>query len=153
MIHSIVLKLPQVELKKAFTMLSLVAALLLFFSLNAYGQEEMAENNEFVNPDKFPELLTPTPIVNMGEYPEEAYQLGVDGRVQVLVLVDENGKYLEHQVRKVPHEAFLEVLPATLALLEFTPAEYRGEAIRCWFPVTIDYDYRAERKRRKKEES
>lgn len=75
------------------------------------------------------------------EYPTRAKADGVEGRVVVSLLIDENGSVREVRVlESTPEGVFEEVAAEGVREWRFEPARYQGEAVRVWARQTIRFD-------------
>jgi protein TonB len=87
----------------------------------------------------------PTPV-NMDaikaaiQYPQIAKDNGIQGKVIMRVLIDEQGGYVKHKVLRSPHPWLTQEVERHINRLKFTPAIQGGRAIRTW--VTVPFDFR-----------
>jgi len=91
-------------------------------------------------------LLEQEPIaVNMNElkrliqYPVEAKEARLKGKVTVRVLVDKEGNYVKHKILKTPHDILTQAVERHLKIIKFTPGIQNGKPIKVW--VTIPFDF------------
>lgn len=104
--------------------------LLLILALPARGQEE---------PEVAPVVVPPVLLRFVhAEYPAAAKAEGLEAAVQLLVVVDAEGKVMEITLQESAGEAFDQAAVAAVKQFEFTPATLDGEPI----PVRIGYTYR-----------
>jgi periplasmic protein TonB len=72
-------------------------------------------------------------------YPEIARQQRVQGKVIVLVLVDENGRAAESRVQSgVAQPAVNDAVLAAVKNAKFRPATKNGIPVKMWRPVIVD---------------
>ncbi len=82
-----------------------------------------------------PVLISPPRVV----YPPIARQQRTEGRVVVLVLVDENGNVSETRLQQgLPQAAVNNAVLAGVKSAKFRPATKNGLAVKMWRPVIVD---------------
>ena len=82
-----------------------------------------------------PALAAPPRVV----YPEIARQQRVQGKVIILVLVDENGRVAESRIQQgVSQPAVNDAVLAALKNAKFRPATKNGIPVKMWRPVIVD---------------
>lgn len=100
----------------------------------AYGNGRLKESQLFDQP---PVVTSTPPRV----YPELARVAGIEGKVFVKALVDENGHVLKAEVvKRIPADCFIFDQEATRIVAEsiYTPGQYQGKPVR----VTITFPFR-----------
>ncbi len=82
-----------------------------------------------------PVLVSPPRVV----YPPIAKQQRVEGRVVVLVLVDENGNVSEARLQQGFSQAAINnAVLAGVKGAKFRPATKNGLAVKMWRPIVVD---------------
>jgi protein TonB len=82
-----------------------------------------------------PQLITPPRVV----YPAIARQQRVEGKVVVLVLVDENGKAVESRLQQgVSQAAVNDAVLAAVRGAKFRPATKNGIPVKMWRPFIVE---------------
>ena len=82
-----------------------------------------------------PVLVSPPRVV----YPPIARQQRVEGKVVVLVLVDENGNVTETRLQQgVAQSAVNNAVLAGVKSAKFRPATKNGLAVKMWRPVIVE---------------
>jgi TonB family protein len=113
--------------------------LLLAFCPPVLGQE-VGGNEATVGEEEPAPVVEPPVLLQFvhAEYPAEAEAQGLEAAVQLLVVVDAEGKVTEIAVQESAGEAFDNAAMTAVSKFEFTPATMDGEPI----PVRIGYTYR-----------
>ncbi|MCU0379441.1 MAG: M56 family metallopeptidase [Bacteroidales bacterium] len=146
---------------KLLLAIPLAAMLLLVFSCNQSGSESAPEildpkiavydsllkDNVFMSVDQQPLFMDdPTSkkfidwVYSNVTYPEQAKSLGVQGKVLVRFIIDENGKLIDPEVIKTDNPLLDE---AALSALEncpdWAPARYEGKPVKAFFTLPITF--------------
>ena len=110
--------------------------LLLLISVPVLSQKLSTPGiHEFVNVDKEPVILNLTKIkLEMG-YPVKAQKAGIEGVVYSRVLVDEYGKYVEHDLTRRAHPLLNQAVNRFLPSLEFLAAEKNNKKVKYWMNI------------------
>ncbi len=109
------------------------------------AQPEEAE--VFVVVDQQPEMIGGMEaLYNEIDYPPAAREAGIDGRVFIQFVVDENGNVTDPTVLRSPHEMLSEEALRVIRLMKFTPGQQRGEAVRVRMSTPIAFELRGSRK-------
>ena len=110
--------------------------LLLLISVPVLSQKLSTPGiHEFVNVDKEPVILNLTKInLEMG-YPVIALIAGIEGVVYSRVLVDEYGKYVEHDLTRRAHPLLNQAVNKFLPSLEFLAAEKNSKKVKYWMNI------------------
>lgn len=76
-------------------------------------------------------------------YPPTAWERNIQGKVIVRVLVDEQGRYEQHEILLNPAPVLTKAVEAKLPMLRFTPAIQNGSPVKCWvtFPIHFKLAY------------
>jgi protein TonB len=72
-------------------------------------------------------------------YPEQLMEVGLEGQVLFKVLVDENGSYLRHEVKKTSHNLFTKEVEPKLKDLKFQPGKQAGKNVRVWVLIPFKF--------------
>jgi len=104
-----------------------------------------AETNRDEIPDLIPPEILPRIIGGLSEihkrirYPEEAKKAGIQGRVVIQVLVDENGKPIEFKVLTSSGYGLSQAAIDAISQVRFTPAILRGAPVKFWMNIPITF--------------
>lgn len=85
-----------------------------------------------------PELIG-GPAAIQPEYPLLARGAGIEGRVIVQFIVDEEGGVQDAQVMRSPHEMLSEAALAAVRRLRFTPGQNAGQPVRVRFALPVTF--------------
>lgn len=72
-------------------------------------------------------------------YPEEARERGISGEIIVRVLVDELGKYQDHEIIQPGHETLQAAVEANVTELTFSPAVINGANTASWVNIPFKF--------------
>ena len=72
-------------------------------------------------------------------YPEAPRKKGIQGKVVLIVLVDEKGKYKKHVVSESSNPVFLDAVESHIHKLRVTPGQINGKNIKCWITVPFNF--------------
>ncbi len=73
----------------------------------------------------------PEPVVNVQpEYPEIARQAGLEGKVLVEAVIDENGNVIDARVKYSDNEIFNQAALAAMRKMKFKPAKQKGIPVK-----------------------
>lgn len=108
------------------------------------GEEEEVENEVFVIVENMPELIGGVPALQQHvEYPELARRAGIEGRVYVQFIVDENGNPTDPQViRGIGGGCDEEAVRAIMQHAKFKPGKQRGKPVRVRMSIPINFQLR-----------
>lgn len=112
---------------------------------NVFSQENKTELDSTKNEINPKDLDKKIYALNLDEvrkkigYPNAALKEGIEGIVLVKVRFKEDGNYDTHIVLKKVHSTLLEAVEAYLSELKFTPAKYKGKAIKYWVVVPFTF--------------
>ena len=130
---------------------------ILFFCLISLSLSLSAQDKAFRFMQASPGSLLPevaanpinlTDIIRQVEYPAQAYQAGIEGLVQVMVRVDRNGNYMEHEIVNSPHELLSRAVSPYLGCLKFEPAQVGSMAVESWKALPFRFKIRPGMKRK-----
>lgn len=95
-------------------------------------------------PEQLPDgVVRPKPLNNpYPRYTEEARQLKIQGRVQLAVLVSEQGKVVEAKVFSGLGHGLDESAVAAVRALKFSPATKDGKPIPYWIRTVVEFELR-----------
>lgn len=134
---------------------SLCVILLLTGGLQA---QTMAQNTEPVQEEivtqleEVPQLKNWSEVLAAIKYPDDCFELGLEGLVPFDMLLSVEGKVLETKIPDGVHPSFLKAINDALVLLVASPGIYKGHPIKTWISLKVSFDLKAEKKRRKKED-
>jgi protein TonB len=95
--------------------------------------------NAFVAVERAPVPVNMDDLKRRIKYPEVAREMGLEGKVMVRILIDEEGNPKKHEVLRSPHPSFTESAVKEIYSLKFTPAIQNGKPIMFWTTVPIDF--------------
>ncbi len=72
-------------------------------------------------------------------YPPMAREADIQGKVIVRVLVDTEGRYMEHVVLKDPHPILTKAVEKRLDDLRFTPGIQGNQPVMVWVTIPVDF--------------
>ena len=73
----------------------------------------------------------PEPIVYVQpEYPKEALDKGIEGKVLVEAVIDENGNVIDARIKYSDNEIFNEAALAAMRKMKFKPAKRNGKPVK-----------------------
>jgi len=106
-------------------------------------KSEEGESKEFIIVEQEPELIGGlAAIKEIIRYPELAKKAGVEGRVYLQFVVDENGDVVDPFVMKGIGAGCDEEALRVARLLKFRPGMQRGEAVKVRFNLPINFRLR-----------
>jgi periplasmic protein TonB len=108
------------------------------------GETRVREEAEvFVIVEEMPELIGGLPgLQRQINYPEIAKRAGVEGRVIVEFIVDENGDVVEPRVVRGPGAGLDEEALRVVSRAKFQPGRQRGQAVRVRMTLPITFRLR-----------
>jgi TonB family protein len=107
-----------------------------FPSLLLAQEEEISGGVTFAVVDAAPQLIYSPPVV----YPEEYKAQKIEGSVELMVWVDENGEVSQASVTKpMEIEAFNQAAIEAAGKYKFKPAMQGGKPIGTWMTMTVNF--------------
>lgn len=94
----------------------------------------------FIAAQKKPEPVNMNDIRALIVYPALAVEGTIEGDVTLKILVDEEGKYMQHIVLKQIHPLLLKEVEKHVSKLRFTPAIQGGKPIKFWLVVPFKFE-------------
>jgi len=124
-----------------FIFLSIIMLCVEVITLAQEEEEEISGGVSFPVEDAPPMVLSVTQVVYPPQYAEKA----IEGTVELMVWVSEDGSIGEIQISK-PMEiaAFNEAAVAAVSEYEFTAAISGGEPVGSWLDLTISFTVKTE---------
>jgi Gram-negative bacterial TonB protein C-terminal len=107
-------------------------------------QEFVTELEEVPIMKNWPEMLA------LLQYPDDCYELGMEGKVPFQVLISEEGLVLETKVADGVHPSFVKAIKDAVVVLRSSPGIYKGEPIKTWVGLQVQFDLKTEKALRKK---
>ncbi|MBX3102572.1 MAG: energy transducer TonB [Bacteroidetes bacterium] len=95
--------------------------------------------NAFVAVERQPVAVNMDDIKKRIKYPEVAREMGLEGKVMLRIMIDEEGNPKKHLVLRSPHPSFTDAAVKEIYNLKFTPAIQGGKPIVFWATVPIDF--------------
>lgn len=119
---------------------------LVFFSLNnTQAQEKKSNDGVYFNAEKMPEYTggieaLKSDIMKSVKYPEEAKKKGIQGKVFVSFIIDENGKLTNAKIaRGVEPSLDKEALRVVNQLKDWSPGMDEGKPVKVSFTLPIQF--------------
>ncbi len=130
---------------KRFPFVGAVLIAMLFLTVGALANTEQSTTadgdqfpgiNEFVALDKMPELVYKEAPV----YPRLAEKAGIEGKVYVKVLVDQEGLVQKAIVLKSSESVLLDESARVAALgNKYKPGVFKGKPVVCWVTYKVEF--------------
>ena len=89
--------------------------------------------------NRVPIPLNLTEIKSKVGYPKEAIELGIEGKVAVRILLDENGKYIRHVFLGYIHPSISKEIEKHIVDLTFTRGYQESEAVKFWISIPFNF--------------
>ncbi|RMG20524.1 MAG: energy transducer TonB [Bacteroidetes bacterium] len=86
-------------------------------------------------PDQQPRPLNLKDIYQELGYPQAAYEAGIEGKVVVKVLIDEQGQYVQHELLEEGHALLATEVAKHLPKLQFEAAQKDGKPVQAWVSI------------------
>lgn len=90
--------------------------------------------------EKEPVPLNLNELKQLIGYPREAVRDSIEGKVVIRLKIDEQGKVIDHETLKNPHEILTNAVVAKIYALRFSPGILDSKPIVVW--VTIPFDFK-----------
>ena len=78
-------------------------------------------------------------IYAMVGYPEHAREAGIEGSVQLRVLIDQQGRYVRHEVQYEAHRWLTEACVAAIPNLRLPKGSLEGKPMMYWVSVPFSF--------------
>ena len=106
-------------------------------------EEEEQEREVFVVVEERPELIGGMAALQEAvEYPEFAKKAGIEGRVFVQFIVDENGNVQNPQVTRGVHKLLDKAAVEAVKQMKFKPGKQRGKAVKVQMSLPVTFRLR-----------
>lgn len=106
-------------------------------------EEEEEEQEIFVVVEERPELIGGmAALQNEVKYPEFAKKAGIEGRVFVQFVVDENGNVQNPQVTRGVHKLLDQEAVRAVKQMKFKPGQQRGQAVKVQMSLPVTFRLR-----------
>ncbi len=103
--------------------------------------EEEEEDEIFVAVEESPELIGGMQaLYDEVSYPDFARRAGIEGRVVVQFVVDEEGNVTDPQVLSSPHDSLSEEAIRAVSQMQFTPGRQRDRAVRVQMSLPVMFE-------------
>ncbi|MEO1808386.1 MAG: M56 family metallopeptidase [Bacteroidota bacterium] len=89
--------------------------------------------------DVQPEVLNYRELQQSIGYPKAAHDNKIEGLVVFRILIDEEGKYVQHEIVKSANPIFEEAIEAEIARLRFKPAMKDGKPVQFWVSIPFSF--------------
>ncbi len=103
-------------------------------------KDDLPKEDDFTFMEKNPAPVNMDQVKSKMDYPAMARESGIEGRVILRVLLDENGRYMKHVVKQSPHKWLTEEAIKHVDEIRFTPGIQAGNPVKCW--ITVPFDFR-----------
>lgn len=113
---------------------------------------DIAHVQQVVTVDQNPTLTNWADVLKKLDYPDDCYDMGLQGEITFKLLLGEDGNVLEVDISTAVHPSFRKAIEAVMPHVQATPGMYKGKPIMTWYPVKVTFDLAEEKKRRKKAE-
>jgi len=101
------------------------------------GEEKEEEDEIFVVVENDPDCGGREALQDLVEYPDFARKAGIEGRVFVQFVVDENGNVVNPRVTRGVHELLNEEAVSAVRELQCEPGQQRGEAVKVQMSLPV----------------
>lgn len=103
--------------------------------------------NEYVAVEKEPKPLNLEEIKAKIGYPEDAYAIGIQGKVIVRILVDEQGKPQKHVMIRSPHPSLTHAVEKEIYNIQFQPGilESTQKPVPIWVNIPFNFLWKEKR--------
>lgn len=110
-----------------------------------FGQDEDADPpaNVLVFVEQDPIALNIDSLKSTITYPPRALEVGLQGRVIVKLLVDQQGTVKKHIIVKSTDSLFTKEIESKVYALRFKPAIHKGKTVKHWTPIPFDFRIKA----------
>ncbi len=75
-------------------------------------------------------------------YNQGLKEMGIQGKVTLRVLIDEDGNVMKFVTIRTPHQLFVDEVSKHLNKLKFVPAIQNNKPVKCWINVPFDFKLR-----------
>ncbi len=107
----------------------------------AAEEEEEEEQEIFVAVEEQPELIGGMQaLYDEVEYPDFARRAGIEGRVVVQFVVDEEGNVTDPRALSSPHSSLEEEAIRAVSEMRFTPGKQRNRAVRVQMSLPVMFE-------------
>ncbi len=103
------------------------------------AQNETPDPNAFVLHEREPRPTNMDEIRGSIGYPAAAKKEGIEGKVMVRVLIDEEGNYMRHMVIREGNPMLLEAVEKGIVNLKFEPAILAGNPVKAWTTIPFNF--------------
>ncbi|MFO8231693.1 MAG: energy transducer TonB [Longimonas sp.] len=105
------------------------------------GEEEEEEQEIFVAVEESPELIGGMDaLYEEVEYPDFARRAGIEGRVVVQFVVDEEGNVTDPRALSSPHSSLEEEAIRAVSEMKFEPGKQRDRAVRVQMSLPVMFE-------------
>lgn len=124
----------------------------MFGTVNAQETASGADSEiVLVQVEKNPELLNWDFVQNQLAYPDDCFEMELEGTIPFKVLIGTDGRVMESEIPTGIHPSFVKAIQNVIGLIQASPGMYQGKPIPTWHLVSLTFDHKAEKKRRKKD--
>lgn len=114
---------------------------------NITSQDDTTGMNEFIEVQKMPDIIT----MKKTEYPAEAKEKNIEGRVWIKLKVDVNGNPASVVVVKSTNSIFNNAAVQAAKGYKFTPAEKDGKVVAVWVVIPFKFELSEGKKQTKQD--
>jgi len=112
-------------------------------TVSAQSNSKNPDPNTIIVADEDPRPLNMADFKRSIQYPEEARNAGIEGKVILKVLIDTFGKVSDNILLKSPHPLLTAEVIRQLPMLRFSPAIEKGKPIQFWVVVPVSFSFAA----------
>ncbi len=116
-----------------------VLILLILITKNALFAQDAETSREWPPSEMEPIPLNLADIRRSIEYPKEARDQGIQGKVLVKVLIDTLGNLEQYELVNSAHPLLVQAVLAKLPALRFSPARKEGRAQKFWVNLPFQF--------------
>ena len=118
----------------------IILVIFLFAAFNVYSQDTASIGKQNINP----RALNLREITKMIEYPDSARENDIEGRVVIMLLVDEKGNVISDKGFKQGHPVFYNEIRRCAYKLKFSPAKMNGVITKCYINIPFEFTLKRE---------
>ena len=95
--------------------------------------------DSFIEVDQEPRPLNLDSVTRKVRFPNELKKKKIQGKVFIKILIDKDGKVIQHVVKKSPHPLFVEEVERVIYHLRFSPAIDKGKIVMYWVSIPFNF--------------
>lgn len=118
---------------------SLFTSSLLILFLSCMSISELSAQIQEKSHDKYPVCNNLAEVQQAIGYPKEAAKNGIEGKVLLKVLVDQNGNIAESKIVEGAPKLLAASVEKHISSLTFSPGEKNGKAVSTWMTLPFQF--------------